>query len=567
MPPRTTGSVGSPEISSAGTPNPTRYTTRIVGTPRKTSVKTTASARSGNSAGAPVVRTSATTRPRTRTAISTVTKIVTSSQKPLSTAGNDVLNASGSKNVARTLSQPGLVTSNAASPPTTTTADPAAIASPRRARRRSAAARTARRSSGATAVTVGLLQHRRAGGGAHEALLERLELAAFAEVADRLAHALRQRRALLQQRRPLVAARRAELADDLRARHLRRREEERGREVDDDRVDLLLLERGDDVVRVVEDLRLRAGLDDLLDGVEARRPDLHAELGVRHVGKRRGLRRVRGLQRDERLGRGVVRRREVHALRARGRDRDLVDVEVKLLRAGRVGGVERLGDPLHLALCVPELLRDRVRERALEAAPVRRVVVLEIGRERRLVGRDRERAGRPGLQRLLRAGVGGARLRRRGAARRRRARAGVVARPARGEEEGDDGGGDQGTSEAAHGANPNRRRGRSGDDLDARAEARAERLLQRHVEVAERLELARAAQRARVDRAQAAVLDQLLDGRLCHVVVAGDEDVERLARALARDERACKRRVAPLAPLRAVGRRGGAFRFRRTRVE
>src|SRR4051812_18046992 len=303
-----------------------------------------------------------------RTAISTATKIFTSSQKPLSTAGNDVLNASGSKNVARTLSQPGLVTSNAASPPTTTTVDPAAIASPRRARRRSAAARTARRSSGATAVTVGLLQHRRAGGGAHEALLERLELPAFAQVVDRLAHALRQRRALLLQRAPLVAARRAELADDLRARHLRGGEEERGRQIDDDRVDLLLLQGGDDVVRVVEDLRLRAGLDDLLDRVEARRPDLHAELRVGDVRERRRLRRVGGLQRDERLRRREVRLREVDPLRARWRDRDLVDVEVELLRAGCVGRVERLGRPLHVALRVAELLRDRIGERALEAA-------------------------------------------------------------------------------------------------------------------------------------------------------------------------------------------------------
>ena len=59
---------------------------------------------------------------------------------------------------------------------------------------------------------------------------------------------------LLEQRPPLVAAGRRELADDGRVGHLRRGQVERRREVDDDRVDLVVLQRGDDVVGVVEDL-------------------------------------------------------------------------------------------------------------------------------------------------------------------------------------------------------------------------------------------------------------------------------------------------------------------------
>ena len=53
------------------------------------------------------------------------------------------------------------------------------------------------------------------------------------------------------------------------------------------------------------------------------------------------------------------------------------------------------------------------------------------------------------------------------------------------------------------------------------------------MQVAERLELAGAPQRARVDRAQAGVLDELGDRALGLLVVGGDEDVQRLPRDLA----------------------------------
>ena len=121
-------------------------------------------------------------------------------------------------------------------------------------------------------------------------------------------------------------------------------------------------------------------------------------------------------------------------LGALGRDRDLVDVEVELLGARRVGGVEGDDDPFHLVLGEPELLGHRVGDGALEALAVGGLVVLEVGRIGGLIGPDRQRAGvlqgeaRLGARRRCRLLGGG---RRRGAG----ARA-VVAAAARGDGEG-----------------------------------------------------------------------------------------------------------------------------------
>ena len=134
---------------------------------------------------------------------------------------------------------------------------------------------------------------------------------------------------------------RRELADRGRLGHLHRGQEERGRDVDDDRVDLLVLERADDVVGGVEDLRLVARLDHVVDRVEAGGPDLDPDLGVGEVGERGRVGGVGVLERDDRLLGLVVGRREVDLLGALRRDRDLVDVEVEVLRPRRVGGVER----------------------------------------------------------------------------------------------------------------------------------------------------------------------------------------------------------------------------------
>ncbi len=88
------------------------------------------------------------------------------------------------------------------------------------------------------------------------------------------------------------------------------------------------------------------------------------------------------------------------------RDRDLVDVEVELLRAGRIGGVERHDRPLDVGRPKPELVRDRVGDGALEALAVRRVVVLEVRRVGGLVGADGERAGGDERELVGRARVG-----------------------------------------------------------------------------------------------------------------------------------------------------------------
>ena len=82
---------------------------------------------------------------------------------------------------------------------------------------------------------------------------------------------------------------------------------ERGRQVDDDRVDLAVLQRRDDVVGVVEDFRLARRVDHFFDRFEAGGADLDADLGVLQVGERFGLRGFGVLQRDDRLVGGVVR--------------------------------------------------------------------------------------------------------------------------------------------------------------------------------------------------------------------------------------------------------------------
>jgi hypothetical protein len=193
-----------------------------------------------------------------------------------------------------------------------------------------------------------------------------------------------------EQQPPVVAARGVELPHDLRLGDLGGRQVEGRREVDDDPVHALVLQRAHRVVGVVEHLRLRGRLDLRLRGVEACRADLDAELGLGQLAEAGCIRHGRGLQRDDGLRRGEVGAREVDALRPLRRDRDLVDVEVEVLRPGRVGRVERDDGPLHLVLPEAELLRDRVRDGALEALAVRRLVILEVRRIRGLVGPDRE---------------------------------------------------------------------------------------------------------------------------------------------------------------------------------
>ena len=110
---------------------------------------------------------------------------------------------------------------------------------------------------------------------------------------------------------------------------------------------------------------------------------------------------------DDRLGHVVVRRGEVDGLLALLGDRELVDVEVPVLRRRLEDAVEPDPRPGDLVRGVAQLLGDRRGDRALEALAVLRVVVDEPRLVDRLVGGDGQLAGREGLQALLGAGVCG----------------------------------------------------------------------------------------------------------------------------------------------------------------
>ena len=183
-------------------------------------------------------------------------------------------------------------------------------------------------------------------------LLDLLQRAVVLQLGERLVDAVAERVALLEEHpEVLLAADRGELPDDGPVLDLLGAdEEERGREVDDDAVDLLPVQGRDDVVRRVVDARLLVGLDGVLDVAEARRPDLGAELRVLQVGERGRVRDRRAVQPDERLVHVVVRVAEVDGHVALVGDRDLVDVEVEVLRAGPERVVERDDDPLHVVL-------------------------------------------------------------------------------------------------------------------------------------------------------------------------------------------------------------------------
>ena len=193
-----------------------------------------------------------------------------------------------------------------------------------------------------------------------------------------------------------------ELAEDRPVLDLHRGHVEGGRQVDDDPVDLAVLQRLDRGGVLREDRRRLRGLDRVLDEVVARGAELRAELVLPQRRDRLRPRDRLALEHDDRLVHVVVRRAEVDDLRAGGRDRDLVDVEVERLLAGRVRAVERHVRPLDLRLREAELLRDRVGDRGLEALAGRRVVDLplralhlaaaEPRRVRRVVGADRELA-------------------------------------------------------------------------------------------------------------------------------------------------------------------------------
>src|SRR5262245_34437789 len=288
--------------------------------PRKTSAYTIASRRTGNSAGPPVILIRATASPSTRTSTSTTMKIRTSSQNASRTSGKVSRKSCQEKKVSRTSGHPGLVRIRAANPPSTTTLEIAEIASARRLRRLWASARSARRPraiarrSSGEGATEALIDHRRVGLLSDPGVLDVRQLARVPELVDRERDAVRERRVLLQQSAPLIAARGGELADHLGLGNLDRGQIEGRGNVHDHRVHRPVLERLDDVVGSVEHLRLVVGLDLVVDRVEAGGPDLDAEVGALEVVERGGVGGVGVLEGDDGLLRLVVRRGEVHLL-------------------------------------------------------------------------------------------------------------------------------------------------------------------------------------------------------------------------------------------------------------
>src|SRR3954453_21338810 len=105
--PQNTSEVGTPEICSPGTPRPRIEITRIVGTPRKKSAYTIASARSGKNTGPGRLRSTAIRSANGRIRHSAIEKILQLRRNALAISGNDDLNSDQLKNVSRTVGQPG----------------------------------------------------------------------------------------------------------------------------------------------------------------------------------------------------------------------------------------------------------------------------------------------------------------------------------------------------------------------------------------------------------------------------------------------------------------------------
>src|SRR5215210_9119109 len=131
---------------------------------------------------------------------------------------------------------------SAAIPPRTTTVETVAIVKPRRSCRRFAASRSARRS------LMWLLEDGGVGLLGDPGLLDVAELARVVQGCDRGRDTVGERRVLLEERAPRIAARSVELPDRGRIGHLHGGEVEGGRDIHDHSVHLAVLQRADDVV-------------------------------------------------------------------------------------------------------------------------------------------------------------------------------------------------------------------------------------------------------------------------------------------------------------------------------
>src|SRR5580765_8142474 len=320
---------------------------------------------------------------------SEIKKIFTFSRNARAISGIDALNSCQLKNVCLTSGHPGACVIARTSTVKKTMVLSTAIVTPRRP---SPPAVTLPRIFEPRVAFRRLFQHGRV---SLEPLgLQALQRAVGAELRQRVVDAADERVALLEDHAEVLGRRgRRELALNLPVRDLDRRHVESGRQVDDEAVDLFVLQRRDGSVVRVEHRRLLGRLDVVDDVVVAGRAELRPELVRLQSCDRRRARDLRSLDDDQGLVDVVVRVAEVDRLRPRGRGRDLVDVEVELLRPRCESRVEGDHDPFHLAVGEAELLGDRVRHGALVALagiriadlPRRFLVTAEPRRERRVV--------------------------------------------------------------------------------------------------------------------------------------------------------------------------------------
>ena len=241
-------------------------------------------------------------------------------------------------------------------------------------------------------------------------LLELVEGAVRVSAASASLTQRHQRVALLEEHPELLllAGLRLELADDHAVLDLAGGDVERGRQVRDDAVDLVVEQRLLGGVGVLEDGRLVGRLDRR----RGSRSATWCRSGRRACTTARSAMLVAlamssPLERDQGLGGGVVAVGEVDDLGPLRRDRDLVDVEVEVLVARLVRRVERHLDPRHLVLGEAELLGHGVGDGRLVALAVGRVVVDEPRLVGRRVGADGQRARRAQRQLVGGAGVDG----------------------------------------------------------------------------------------------------------------------------------------------------------------
>ena len=268
------------------------------------------------------------------------------------------------------------------------------VAATRRLRLRRARSWRARREAESfiSACRGVLGDDRRVGLVSQPGLDEAVEGAVALEGGDGLVHAADERIVEVEQQAELVTGGGRELADDRSALDLDGGNVEGGREVDDDRVDLLGLESslGAGVVLVDEGLGIR--LDDLVDEVEARGGRLGAELDALQVGDRLRSRGGGTGKTDNGLVGHVVGVTEGDRLLALLGDRVLLQVEVEVLGAGLDRLVEPGAHPGHVRIGEPESTRDRVCDGGFEALLRLRLVVLDPRAVRRVAGGDGELA-------------------------------------------------------------------------------------------------------------------------------------------------------------------------------